>query len=471
MKDIFPGYYRPCAIKNQELWRTGLVVLDTNVLLDLYRVPSSTREQILLLLEYLGRRLWIPHHVALEYQRNRIQVMHASRRKSQGALQRIDDGFGALLKQISDLQLEKRGVGELVERSVSNLKSAFNDLQSSAEVVLAEHLNPEGEDPVRRRLDVILEGRIGAEPSGQLSLNEVFKKGASRFSARMGPGYMDESKGKEQPTFMAGGLFYERKFGDYLLWSQLLDFSSKEDVSSVIFVTSDIKPDWWEILDGNRLGPLPELSSEIARAGVKDFAMYTLAEFLDGASEYIGFTLEATVRQDVEEIDRQSKLDLVEREVSIGRPSPEFNVAGGPLRLIAVALDGSSGQAHTDFGSASFVDVEGNEGTWYRLLVVPIAAIFAPHKSGLRVFVEKCQETLDGECIVGVVVYAGRKNFESEDELSDFSLEIASCAQLSFDKEFPLYVAARVAGALVLCEAPWRRSWEAVPGVKQYLRM
>lgn len=131
---------------------------------------------------------------------------------------------------------------------------------------------------------------------------------------------------------MAGGLLYERKFGDYLLWSQLLDFSSKEGVASVIFVTSDIKPDWWEILDGNRLGPLPELSSEIARAGVKNFAMYTLAEFLDGASEYLGFALEAAVRRDVEEIDRQSKLDLVERDVSIGRPTPEFNVAGGPLR-------------------------------------------------------------------------------------------------------------------------------------------
>ncbi|NEB93188.1 DUF4935 domain-containing protein [Streptomyces bauhiniae] len=50
---------------------SGLVVLDTNVLLNLYRSNESTRRDTLAALARLRERLWIPHQVLAEFWRNR----------------------------------------------------------------------------------------------------------------------------------------------------------------------------------------------------------------------------------------------------------------------------------------------------------------------------------------------------------------------------------------------------------------
>jgi NADPH:quinone reductase len=51
------------------LLTSGLVVLDTNALLNLYRYVAKTREDLIAVLTSLEGRLWIPHHVMLEFLR------------------------------------------------------------------------------------------------------------------------------------------------------------------------------------------------------------------------------------------------------------------------------------------------------------------------------------------------------------------------------------------------------------------
>lgn len=456
MKTSFRGYYSANPAEVSTLWREGLVVLDTNVLLDLYRVPSSTRDQVLLLLDSLAQRVWLPHHVALEYQRNRLQVMHVAHKKSQVALEKIDGSFNALLKQVSELQLEKRGVGDRVDQLLSTLRETFGSLLESASVVPAEQLDPAAADPVRAHLDDLFAGRIGPPPPSQTALNEIFKDGSKRFAAQMGPGYKDEEKGKEQPTFMSGGLIYDRKFGDYVVWTQMLEYAKTTGVTRVIFVTSDVKPDWWEFLGRERVGPLPELRSEIADVGVADFGMYTLADFMAGAGVHLGVAVTDNAKRDVEEIERGPQRDLLEEHELSRNAAPVFAVPYSALQSIESALGGELGHAKTTFGEASFIDLTAVSGLRRRLLVVPSKAIFTPHKSGLRLFFEGTQEVFDGQFEVGLVVYGGKRNFEGEDEFSDFALEMASCANLSFDYGFPLYVAARVSGAVAVREITLR---------------
>jgi hypothetical protein len=55
--------------------RDGVIVLDANVLLHLYRVTPTAREQIFATLSELQNRLWIPHQAALEFHRNRTDVV------------------------------------------------------------------------------------------------------------------------------------------------------------------------------------------------------------------------------------------------------------------------------------------------------------------------------------------------------------------------------------------------------------
>jgi len=56
-------------------WRDGLLILDANVLLNLYRVPLATRNDVLEVLEACAERLWLPHQAACEYFKNRPAVI------------------------------------------------------------------------------------------------------------------------------------------------------------------------------------------------------------------------------------------------------------------------------------------------------------------------------------------------------------------------------------------------------------
>src|SRR2546428_230868 len=80
MRTLFPGTYAPTPEEFQKLWRDGLIVLDANILLNVYRYSPTTREDFLRLLGSLKDRIWVPHQAAAEYQRNRLDEILAQER-------------------------------------------------------------------------------------------------------------------------------------------------------------------------------------------------------------------------------------------------------------------------------------------------------------------------------------------------------------------------------------------------------
>ena len=72
MRDLFPSYYRPTDEEFKELWEKCFFIFDTNVLLNLYLYDKKTLNDFLKVLKVVNERLWIPHQVALEFQKNRI---------------------------------------------------------------------------------------------------------------------------------------------------------------------------------------------------------------------------------------------------------------------------------------------------------------------------------------------------------------------------------------------------------------
>ncbi|WP_231662859.1 PIN-like domain-containing protein, partial [Pseudanabaena sp. 'Roaring Creek'] len=76
MKDLFPGYYLPTEEEFIELWKSGIFVLDTNVLLKLYKYDQKTCDDFFKVLRVVSDRLWIPHQVALEFQENRVSTIN-----------------------------------------------------------------------------------------------------------------------------------------------------------------------------------------------------------------------------------------------------------------------------------------------------------------------------------------------------------------------------------------------------------
>ncbi len=75
LQDKFPGYYRRTKEELDRIWRDGIIVLDTNVLLNLYRYSERAREELLGVLRRVKDQLWIPYQVAEEFHRDRSIVI------------------------------------------------------------------------------------------------------------------------------------------------------------------------------------------------------------------------------------------------------------------------------------------------------------------------------------------------------------------------------------------------------------
>ncbi|WP_318508249.1 PIN-like domain-containing protein [Photobacterium leiognathi] len=108
MKSNFKSFYKPQDEDLTELWEKAIFVFDTNILTNLYRYQSDTTMDFLNTLEKIQNRVWIPHHVALEYQRNRLGVIEEQHNKFAETKSTINNMVNELQKKLDNLQLKKQ---------------------------------------------------------------------------------------------------------------------------------------------------------------------------------------------------------------------------------------------------------------------------------------------------------------------------------------------------------------------------
>jgi hypothetical protein len=78
MKEFFKWYFPQSLTQIKDIWENGILTVDTNVLLDLYRYHQNTRQALLESLNLFSGRAWISHQVAEEFFRNRNRVILSS---------------------------------------------------------------------------------------------------------------------------------------------------------------------------------------------------------------------------------------------------------------------------------------------------------------------------------------------------------------------------------------------------------
>ena len=140
----------------------------------------------------------------------------------------------------------------------------------------------------------------------------IYKEGAKRFERQQPPGYED-AKQKEGEVRIWNDTIIRREYGDLILWKQLLRYAGESELSHVILITSDEKPDWWWVVQSNgpkKLGPRPELVQEMtSTAHVKGFQMYTSLRFLEHAPRYLEIKVPDTA------LERLRSFDATERKL------------------------------------------------------------------------------------------------------------------------------------------------------------
>ena len=125
MKNMFKQYnyfYTPEQYK--DIWENALFVFDTNTLLNLYRYQEETRNEFLQVLNKISNRIWIPHHVALEFQRNRLTVICEQKELFSKTKKALEITTKTLNVELEKLKLNKRH--SLI--NIDNFTKSFNDL-------------------------------------------------------------------------------------------------------------------------------------------------------------------------------------------------------------------------------------------------------------------------------------------------------------------------------------------------------
>ncbi|MEQ1345856.1 PIN-like domain-containing protein [Acinetobacter seifertii] len=327
MKELFKGYYNLDEKDFSILWERAIFIFDTNVLLNLYRYQASTRDALLEVIEKLAQRVWIPYHVGLEFQRNRLTVIAEQYNRFSKVKNIVEEAISTMEKEFEELQLRNRHThinpDKLIEET-KKLASIFFDELNELE---KQSININSNDQIRVRLDTLFKDKIGLPPSNQEIIDDISKDGENRYKNSIPPGYKDSSKGDKNPDeFSYGGILYKRKFGDLIIWKQIIKFVEENEHKNIIFITDDNKADWWwKVNSGSgpkTIGVRPELKDELTRQGkVDNFHVYNTESFLRYANSHLGTQVTKETIEEIRDIshDIRNVYDIKEGFVPMVR--------------------------------------------------------------------------------------------------------------------------------------------------------
>ena len=312
MKGLFPQYDYSTTTDYEETWKTALFVFDTNVLLNLYRYQERTREELLETLDKLADRIWIPHHVALEFQRNRLTVIAAQGRRFSEIRKVIEKAKLDLTNGISNLQLTKRHTLINPEPLTTGFDKLTSEFLAELDKLQENQQTLNASDPIKKRIEDIFDGKVGSAFSTQDEVDKKSKAAELRYKAKIPPGYKDDDKDKDDPDdFYHHGIVYKRKYGDYFVWSQILEYAEKSNHKKLVFITDDAKEDWWKQIDFDGpkiLGPRPELVDEATNLGkLETFLMYKPEGFLKFANEFLATKISNETLKEVHDVSQSNK--------------------------------------------------------------------------------------------------------------------------------------------------------------------
>ncbi|WP_433165260.1 PIN-like domain-containing protein [Kribbella sp. CA-247076] len=290
--DGFEGYLSRQDQELREALKNALVVFDTNVLLNLYRYRDETRQSIAEVMTAIGDRLWIPHQVVEEFWRNRERALTSPisevRQSSEDLRRHRDQACELIRAWVNKAALSAETAAPVEARLTEAFESAQGLLDGLIDEDDVNRARSTHYDPVVALLEPALRGRIGA-PMTTEKRNAAIKEGKRRVEAGEPPGFADAKKTGRTP---------EDATGDYLVWEQLLSEAERRQLA-VVFVTGDVKRDWWRYESNSPRGPRIELCRELAdRCGTQ---LYMLRpEQLLGLADALSVAVEPEAVKNVE---------------------------------------------------------------------------------------------------------------------------------------------------------------------------
>jgi hypothetical protein len=262
------------------------------------------------LLEFLNNR-----HDTISDQKNKFGTVRA---KLLQAISSYDDLFKALTSDMAKLKLRQKH--SLIDPdkflTPKNINSGINfvhEFLADLNELEEKQSDVQDKDDTKKHVIELFAGKIGYGFTTE-ELNKIYSEGEERYKHDVPPGYKDKSKAH---FYTVLGIEYKCKFGDLLLWHEIIRKAQTDHLEYVILVTGDLKEDWWLEKRGKKLGPRKELLNEIYTKApdLKAFHMYDTSNFLRRVSEKLTVSVSESTISETENLlaaDRD-EADLVVR--------------------------------------------------------------------------------------------------------------------------------------------------------------
>ena len=267
MTEEFKGYSKYSDEEYKEIWKNGLIVIDTNILLNFYRYSSETRNELYKTLKAVRDRLWIPYQVAYEYFKNKKKVITDTYKSFDDLLNETENHFAKLKSAIENTATKQLKCKDEVLEKLSKYCDEIYKTIKDEKVSKKENAS---EEIVEKLIYELFNGSIGDEITGD-EYEEMKKEGLNRIQNKIPPGYMDSDKEEN---------------GDYYIFYSMIKYAqgNKKDI---IFVTDDTKEDWFIKILGEKKGGDYRLLNEFYKKTGRLMLIYTSDGFLRAYQENI----------------------------------------------------------------------------------------------------------------------------------------------------------------------------------------
>ncbi len=263
-----------------------VIVLDTNILLALVKYSTYSSSNILKILETCIEKIWIPNQVYKEYIKNKNHEFAKSKKKYENFKKELNNlvkltnqSFYKIIKESQKLEYPRCDIlGEKLQNHINNLTPIINEYIKDLGV---EYENTKKEKQVKDLEDFfneLIKCKSIGSPATQNEIINTIKEGELRYKYKIPPGYedLDEKDGIDV-------------FGDLFIWKEILNYPKENKVFNIIFLTNDLKEDWW-VLKGEERLPVnvrPELVKEFNETNPKCGIFFlNLATFQSLTSDY-----------------------------------------------------------------------------------------------------------------------------------------------------------------------------------------
>jgi hypothetical protein len=305
----------------KSIWKKGVFIFDSNVLLDLYRLPVSAREDLFNVFqnENFKDRIWIGFQVLLEFLNNRLEVISDQKNKFnqvkklvKSSISEYEESNNTLKKELNNLKLAQRH--SLIEpekyikdENFNNSKNFLNEFIEYLDKLEEKQFDVNEDDNIKEKVLDIFENNVGIS-FDQESLENIYKEGEERYKNEIPPGYMDRTK---KGVYPYENKSFIRKYGDLLLWKEIIEKCKKEKIEYAVLVTGDIKEDWWQKKRGKKLGARMELLNEIysQATDLDTFYMYDTSTFLQYAKQEIDENIKDSSITETKELIELSNIE------------------------------------------------------------------------------------------------------------------------------------------------------------------